>query len=125
MDEFQHPISSSILHELEDIRSVKEYFESAVEPEDKLVAMVEDKSKLPPNLVVQVEPIRFDPENKSLFPTTAYPGRSTIVSGIEESKKYPSVKVSKDRRVRIDAEDLWPPTYFAHIAVSTVCIKFH
>lgn len=108
MQEFDHTIPSSILHELENFHSVKDYFLQKVEPEDKLTAMVQEnleQSNLPPNLVIQVEPIRFDPNDKSFFSTTAFPGRSTIMSGIEESKKYPSHKASKDRRLRIDPVD--------------------
>ncbi|KAM7538144.1 hypothetical protein Aperf_G00000078718 [Anoplocephala perfoliata] len=108
MQEFDHAIPSNVLHEMEDFCSVQDYFLQRVEPEDKLAAMVQENSEqsnLPPNLVLQVEPIRFDPNDKSFFSTTAYPGRSTIMSGIEESKKYHSHKVSKDRRLRIDPED--------------------
>ena len=108
MGEFNHPIPSNILHDLEDVQAVKEYFSKGVEPEDKLVAMLEEHKQnniLPSNLVLQIDPIRFNITDKTFFPTTAYPGRSTIVSGIETSKKYPSYKASKDRRVRIDAED--------------------
>ncbi|VDO01458.1 unnamed protein product [Rodentolepis nana] len=108
MKEFDHTIPSNILHEMEDLNSVKDYFYQETEPEDKLAAMVEENARklsLPSNLVIQVEPIRFDPNDKSLFTKTAFPGRSTIMSGIEESKKYPSYKASKDRRLRINAED--------------------
>ncbi|VUZ51540.1 unnamed protein product [Hymenolepis diminuta] len=108
MQEFNHTIPSNVLHEIEDLNSLKDYFHQEVEPEDKLAAMAEENAKqsnLPPNLVLQVEPIRFDPNDKSFFPKTAFPGRSTVMSGIEESKKYPSRRVSKDRRLRIDPED--------------------
>nr|CDS24286.1 expressed conserved protein [Echinococcus granulosus] len=109
MQEFHHTIPSSYLHELEDVNAVKEYFLKDVEPEDKLVAMLEEHSRLsnlPPNLVIQVDPIRYNPDDKSFFPTTAFPGRSTIVSGLDTSKKYPSYKAPKNRRLWIDAEDL-------------------
>nr|CDS30898.1 mitochondrial ribosomal protein l50 [Hymenolepis microstoma] len=108
MKEFDHTIPSNILHEMEDLNSVKDYFHQEIKPEDKLDAMVEEnarKSNLPPNLVIQIEPIRFDPNDKSFFSKTAFPGRSTVMSGIEESKKYPSYKASKDRRLRINPED--------------------
>ena len=108
MSEFDHTIPSNILHELEDVKSVNEYFSREVQPTDKLVAMAEEhaqKSNLPPNLVLQINPIRFNPNDNTFFPTTAFPGRSTIVSGIATSKKYPSYKASKERRVRIDLED--------------------
>uniref|UniRef100_A0A0X3NTN5 Large ribosomal subunit protein mL50 n=2 Tax=Schistocephalus solidus TaxID=70667 RepID=A0A0X3NTN5_SCHSO len=107
--EFKHPIPSSLLHEMNDIDSVLSYFSTPVKSDDTLVNMValsDDKDALPSNLVVQVDSIRFDPNDKSFFPTTAFPGRSTIVSGIDTSKTYPSIKVSKDRRVRIEPEDL-------------------
>lgn len=109
MQEFNHVIPSSFLHELEDIKAVKEYFLQDVESEDKLVAMLEEHSRspnLPPNLVIQVDPIRYHPDDKSLFSTTSFPGRSTIVSGLDTSKKYPSYKAPKNRRLWIDAEDL-------------------
>ncbi|VDK86393.1 unnamed protein product [Dibothriocephalus latus] len=107
--EFKHPISSSLLHEMNDVESVLNYFLTPVKSDDVLVNMAnasDDKDALPSNLVVQVDSIRFDPGDKSFFPTTAFPGRSTIVSGIDTSRIYPSVKASKDRRVRIDPEDL-------------------
>ncbi|VDK23276.1 unnamed protein product [Taenia asiatica] len=91
------------------MKAVKEYYLKDVEPEDKLIAMLEEHSRssnLPPNLVIQVDPIRYHPDDKSLFPTTSFPGRSTIVSGLDTSKKYPSHKASKSRRLWIDAEDL-------------------
>ncbi|VDM04345.1 unnamed protein product [Schistocephalus solidus] len=94
---------------MNDIDSVLSYFSTPVKSDDTLVNMValsDDKDALPSNLVVQVDSIRFDPNDKSFFPTTAFPGRSTIVSGIDTSKTYPSIKVSKDRRVRIEPEDL-------------------
>ncbi len=109
MQEFDHTIPSNVLHEIEGVDSVLEYFSLNVEAKDKLQAMLQSSSQdseLPPNLVLQVEPIRFDTNDKSLFPTTAFPGRSTIVSGLAQSHKYPSQKVSKRRRMRIDAEDL-------------------
>ncbi|VDM32833.1 unnamed protein product [Hydatigera taeniaeformis] len=109
MQEFNHTIPSSFLHELEDLKGVKDYFLKAVEPEDKLIAMLEEHSRLsnlPQNLVIQVDPIRYNPDDKSFFSTSPFPGRSTIVSGLDTSKKYPSHKASKSRRLWIDAEDL-------------------
>ncbi|VDD79946.1 unnamed protein product [Mesocestoides corti] len=109
MQEFNHAIPSNVLHELDDVDSVRKYFSVNVEPEDKLVAMLDDHfaaNSLPSNLVIQVDSIRCDPEDKSFFSTTPFPGRSTIVSGLSSSKKYPSRKVSKDRRLWIDAEDI-------------------
>ena len=75
------------MHHMKTVRDAVQYFSTDVRQTHAL----EDLSKLnlPPNLHIQMEPIRFDPETDTLFGgRTAFPGRDTYVTSIKYRRKY-------------------------------------
>ncbi len=46
------------------------------------------RGNLPPNLHVQLDPLRFDPNSEGEFSVTAFPGQSTVMVTPEARKKY-------------------------------------
>ncbi|KAH8878451.1 expressed conserved protein [Schistosoma japonicum] len=73
------------------------YFLTPVETPDFLYKLTTDSQnnlhKLPSNLNIQLEPIRYNPNEDNFFKANAYPGRSTIVSNLAAAKKHPSYRV--------------------------------
>ncbi len=56
------------------------------------------KQDLPKNLHIQWEPLRFNPETDTMFEgRTAYPGSDSIVTSIKYSRKYDSIKTTKEK----------------------------
>ena len=61
---------------------------------------LDDLSKLdlPKNLHIQMDYLRFDPENDTMFGgRTAYPGRDTVVTSIKYRRKYKSIRTRKEK----------------------------
>ncbi|VDP84286.1 unnamed protein product [Echinostoma caproni] len=107
-EEFQHSVSNSYLHELVDVESLIRYYLTPVTSPDALYRLMdktENDDQLPPNLCIQTEPLRFDPNDKSFFSTSAYPGRSTITSGLATARRYKGFRAPPARRIRVEYED--------------------
>ncbi|KAL5016557.1 hypothetical protein ScPMuIL_006146 [Solemya velum] len=91
--EFDHDIPNAELNDMKTVSNVVRYYSTEV----KDACSYEDMSRLdlPKNLHINVEPIRFDPENDPLFGgKTAFPGRPTIVSSIKYRRKFKGAKNS-------------------------------
>jgi len=74
-----------------------QYFETEVRATSAYEDLASRKD-LPPNLSIQLEPIRFDPETDTMFGgRTAFPGRDTIVSSIKYRRKYSDIKNRKEK----------------------------
>nr|CAH8851450.1 unnamed protein product [Trichobilharzia regenti] len=110
INEFKHNIANSYLHEINTVGELIDYFSTPVETPDFLYKITKDSQDgsidLPANLSIQVEPLRYNPNEDTFFKVNAYPGRSTIVSDLAASKKHPSYRVSRMKRLRIEYEDM-------------------
>ena len=87
MLEFDHYIPNADLSSLQSVGDVVVFFSTPVRD----TTLYEDLSKLdlPPNLHIQMEPVRFDPETDTMFGgVTAFPGRPTVVSSLRFRRKY-------------------------------------
>ena len=95
-----HFIPNSMLHEMVSLDKVLHFYSVEVNREssyDRLEALSK-KGELPPNLFIQLDPVRFDPdaaleagEEQDVARITAYPRSSTIVVNPESRKKYRDV----------------------------------
>ncbi|XP_020287255.1 39S ribosomal protein L50, mitochondrial [Pseudomyrmex gracilis] len=87
-NEFKHSIPNSLLHTIENIGDLKQFYSTSVDtttPYDALRRM-----DLPKNLHIQYEYHRFHPDTDTMFNgKTAFPKSSTIVTGLKYKKKYP------------------------------------
>ena len=87
MSEFDHYIPNADLSSLQTVGDVVVFFSTPVRD----TTLYEDLSKLdlPPNLHIQMEPVRFDPETDTMFGgVTAFPGRPTVISSLRFRRKY-------------------------------------
>lgn len=86
-NKLQHKIPNSLLHTIEIVADVTKYYETAVDtvtPFDQLKNI-----ELPKNLHIQYEYHRFHPETDTKFGgVTAFPGSSTLVTGLKYKDKY-------------------------------------
>ncbi|KAK6638175.1 hypothetical protein RUM44_008603 [Polyplax serrata] len=89
--EFNHCVPNSLLHTVTGVADIINFYETPVNtnvPYDELV-----KQDLPPNLNIQHDYIRFNPETDTLFKgISAFPQSSTIVTGLKTKKKYKGYK---------------------------------
>ncbi|CAH8507318.1 unnamed protein product [Schistosoma turkestanicum] len=111
--EFKHHIANNYLHEIHTMEDLINYFMTPVETPDFLYKLTTDSQnnnnnncKLPSNLNIQLEPVRYNPNEDHFFQANAYPGRSTIVSNLAAARKHPSYRVSRAKRVRVEYEDM-------------------
>ncbi|EFN86349.1 uncharacterized protein LOC105181554 [Harpegnathos saltator] len=87
-EEFQHCVPSSLLHTIENIGDLKQFYRTPVDSATPYEALA--NMQLPENLHVQQEYHRFHPDTDTLFNgKTAFPKSSTIVTGLKYKKKYP------------------------------------
>ncbi|XP_055862489.1 39S ribosomal protein L50, mitochondrial-like [Biomphalaria glabrata] len=87
MEEFDHIIPNTELCDLNTLANVVSYFDTPVRDTTSFDDLA--RQKLPKNLHIQLEPLRFDPETDTFFDgKTAFPNRPTIVSSLKYSKKY-------------------------------------
>ncbi|XP_055914817.1 uncharacterized protein LOC129948033 [Eupeodes corollae] len=86
--DFQHSVPNSQVHEINTIADVIKFYKSSVDttvPYDAL-----KKADLPPNLHIQSQYLRFNPETDTKFNgQTAFPKSSTLVTGLKYREKYP------------------------------------
>lgn len=95
-----HFIPNSMLHEMVSLDKVLHFYSVEISQEssyDRLEAMSK-KGELPPNLYIQKEHVRFDPEaaeeageEQDVARITAYPRSSTIVVHPENRKKHKDI----------------------------------
>jgi large subunit ribosomal protein L50 len=97
INEFGHSVPNSTMSELKTVGDAIKFFSSEVRD----TSTYEDLSArrdLPPNLSIQAEYLRFDPETDTMFGgRTAFPGRDTYVTSIKYRRKYSGVKNTKDK----------------------------
>lgn len=95
--EFDHDIPGVILTDMMCVGDAVHYFETEV----RATSAYEDlasRRDLPPNLSIQLEPLRFNPETDTMFGgRTAFPGSDTIVMSIKYRRKYSGVKNTKEK----------------------------
>lgn len=86
---FNHDIPNSYLHKMIKLSDVVQYFITPVRGITSYDDLIREKNKLPPNLHVIPEPLRFHPDTDNIFGgITAFPKSATIVSGLKAKKKY-------------------------------------
>lgn len=92
-DEFKHGVPNSILHMIRTYADLLEFYQTPVDstlPLDKM-----KKVDLPPNLHIQLEPMRFLPDEDTMFKgQTAFPESNTLVTGLRTRKKFKGHKVT-------------------------------
>lgn len=92
-DEFKHGVPNSILHMIRTYADLLEFYKTPVDstlPLDKM-----KKVDLPPNLHIQLEPMRFLPDEDTMFKgQTAFPESNTLVTGLRTRKKFKGHKVT-------------------------------
>ena len=97
--EFEHNVPNSMIHTMTNLDLVFHFFSAKIDvrtPYDKLHD-AQSKGHLPPNLRVQLNPIRFgdDLDNKAnpLASVTAFPRSRTVMVSPEARKKYKDVHI--------------------------------
>ncbi|XP_050345473.1 39S ribosomal protein L50, mitochondrial [Nymphalis io] len=86
-DETGHGIPNSMLHTIETVDDLREFYETPVDTSTPFDSL--KKMELPKNMHVQENYVRFHPDNDSLFNgKSVFPKSSTIVSGLKTRKKY-------------------------------------
>jgi len=92
-EEFRHTVHSSRLHEMTSLDRVFLFYNSPINtlnPYEKLHRDFEE-GILPPNLVIQLDPIRFTGKgDHPLDRVTAFPRANTLVTDIYAKEKYAS-----------------------------------
>lgn len=96
----QHYVPNSMLHDMNTLDKVLHFYSVEITKEssyDRLESMSK-KGELPPNLHIQLEPVRFDPKaaeedgnEQDVARITAFPRSSTILVHPESRKKYRDV----------------------------------
>lgn len=87
--EFGHDIPSSCLMSVSTIDDIVEYFSTPVEGVSPYDSLIKSKNNLPQNIHAIPNYVRFHPETDTFFGgVSAYPGTSTIVTGLRAKKKY-------------------------------------
>ncbi|KAK9512987.1 hypothetical protein O3M35_001283 [Rhynocoris fuscipes] len=85
--EFKHSVPNSILHQIHSYDDLVAFYSTPVDttlPLDKMKSV-----DLPPNLHIQYEPLRFHPDEDTMFNgQTAFPKSNTLVTGIRTRRKF-------------------------------------
>ena len=78
------------------VQDAVDYFKTEVSENTRYEDMT--KLDLPPNLHIELEPMRFNPETDTLYGgRTAFPGRDTIITSIKYKRKYNDIKTTKEK----------------------------
>ncbi|XP_059087916.1 uncharacterized protein LOC131884227 isoform X2 [Tigriopus californicus] len=96
--EFQHKVPNSMIHTMTTLDHVFLFYNSRVDtrtPYEKLHESKEE-GQLPPNLNIQLNPVRFNPDGDHWSNITAFPGSNTIIVHPENRKKYKDVIWKRD-----------------------------
>jgi len=95
--EFDHDVPGVLMTEMMSVGDAVWYFETEVRGTSAYEDLA-NRRDLPPNLSIQLEPIRFNPETDTMFGgRTAFPGRDTIVTSIKYRRKYSDIKTTKEK----------------------------
>lgn len=110
---FQHSVPNSQLHRMNTIDDILEFYKT---PVDTLTPLEHLKNKdLPPNLHVQLNPKRFDPEDPIFGGISAFPKDPTIVTDLRAKKKFKSTEAqnwTKDWREKALGYTKWEYRYY-------------
>lgn len=91
---FKHSVPNSQIYEIKTVGDVVEFYKKSVDstvPYDAMKTM-----DLPPNLHIQYEYLRFNPETDTKFNgKTAFPRSSTLVTGLKYREKYSGHEAKK------------------------------
>lgn len=105
--EFQHCVHNSRLHEITTLDDLYVFYKSPIDvrtPYEQLANQSKEGS-LPPNLCIQLDPIRFTGKgDHELDKITAFPRSNTITSNIYMKEKYPGRKAEYNRYKEDDYE---------------------
>ena len=85
--EFQHDIPCATLTDIKTVGDAYSYFQQEVKVTTTIDEMA--KKRLPPNLNIQLEPIRYDVNRDTFFGgVQALPGRDYIVTDVKYRRKF-------------------------------------
>ena len=102
MHDLRKDIPGSSLTSMNTVQDVVDFFSAEISETTALEDLA--LSKLPKNLHIDTEVLRFDPETDTMFDgKTAFPGRDTYVTSIKYGRKYKSIKTTYEK-----------PGYFNH-----------
>ncbi|CAG0916044.1 unnamed protein product [Notodromas monacha] len=88
---FNHRVPNSMLHRVNSPAETRDFYKTEIDVRNPL-EMTKDID-LPPNLHVIHEPTRFHPQTDTMFGgVSAFPGSSTIVTGLKARLKYAGYK---------------------------------
>jgi hypothetical protein len=96
-EEFSHTVHSSRLHEMTNLDRVFLFYKSPVSTLNPYEQLHRDYESglLPPNLVIQLDPVRFTGKgDHPLDQVTAFPRTDSFVTDLYAKEKYGSVKAS-------------------------------
>ena len=96
--EFQHSVPNTVLHSAQTLEDVVEFFSTEVRTSSPLEDLA--SLDLPPNLSIQTEYTRFNPNNPDDPLTggrTAFPGSNTYVTSIKYKRKYDDIITTKPK----------------------------
>lgn len=89
---FKHDLPSNILNDISTINDVVDYFATPVRGINPYAALLRQDDRLPPNLTLIPEPLRFDVENDTRFGgISALPGIVSKMHGIRAQRQYPTL----------------------------------
>jgi len=95
--EFNHDVPGVLMTDMMCVGDAIRYFETEVRATSAYKDLA-SRRDLPPNLSVQLEPMRFDPESDTMFGgRTAFPGRDTLVMSVKCRRKYSDIKNTKEK----------------------------
>jgi len=92
-----HDVPNSIVHTIDSLDKALTFYSTPVDSQTSYerMASAQSRGELPPNLHIQLDPLRFNPEQalaegrtSNLNTITAYPRDSTILSTPEARKRY-------------------------------------
>ena len=96
ISKFNHDIPNTSLNDIKTIGCLVDYYLTEQRDSSTLEDLKQDPS-LPPNLHINLDYNRFDPEKDKFFDgKDAFPKRDTIVTSLWYSKKYKSVIKKKE-----------------------------
>lgn len=87
MSEFDHYVPNTDLNKINTVGDAVAFFSAPVRDSSSYEDIT--KLDLPPNLHIQLEPLRFDPETDTMYGgKTAFPGRPSKVISLKYQRKY-------------------------------------
>lgn len=88
--EFDYDIPNSELFRMKTVEDVRNFYQTPISGRNNYDQMIVNQSKLPQNLHIISEPIRFNKKFDQFFGgISAFPGPSNELEGLRARKKYP------------------------------------